>query len=229
MNERAQYSLWKHCKQGRTNQELDIVSSTRKTLSFKRERKVYSAEDKKKKTGRRTLCFIVQLFIERGRFHLDALAGQLLYCAPGDNGSYKVHSNSSKAATCRVGEKVTRGRGVTETRTRRVISKQCPLHGNAMVKKSEITLDTFCKVKWMWFRQLSIVYCCCLLIVGNTLKNSPFHFRRSLILLFVKGRNSESNLFLFYFIFLLHNTHTHTTSPRTDRLNKVRMKCIPTR
>lgn len=96
------------------NQELDIVSSTRKTLPFKRERNIYLVEDRKK-TGRRTLCFIVHLFIERGRFHLDALAGQLLYCAPGNNGFYKVHSNSSKAATCRVGEKVTRGRGVTET------------------------------------------------------------------------------------------------------------------
>lgn len=86
-----------------------------KTLPFKWEGNIYSAEDKKK-TGRGTRPFIVHLFIERGRFHFDALAGQLLYCAPGDNGFCTVHSNGSKVATCRLGEKVTRGRGVTETR-----------------------------------------------------------------------------------------------------------------
>lgn len=70
---------------------------------------------KTKEPGRSRLCFIVPLFVERGRFHLDALARQLLYCTPGDNGLCKGHSNSGKVATCRVGKEVTRGRGVAET------------------------------------------------------------------------------------------------------------------
>lgn len=116
MNVRAQYSLcegvqkhpcslrkkknWKnepktqHCFIDRQN---SLVQTGEKYL--------FSGREGKKNGGQRgrTCRFIVPLFIERGRFHLDALAGQLRHCAPGDNGFYKVHSNSSKVTTCGIG------------------------------------------------------------------------------------------------------------------------------
>lgn len=84
----------KHCEQGEWTKNWTLFHRPAK-LSRSNGREIFIQWKTKKSRGR-AWSFIVPLFVERGRFHLVAFAGQLLYCALGAMAFTKAIQTAAK-------------------------------------------------------------------------------------------------------------------------------------